>query len=600
MLTCIRSLMPAVTLLLLQFRVVAFYEELFNGSNCQNAKFEEAEKFKNKLLYIPTMLGGGLVANAYKFEFNNGSRLTPQSKDSGFAVKSFVACKAVDKDKHIIQMDKLKSFINETNALFWMNTERASEQEHYGPFVRADPANLCFYYRYKASEYKQLMGIENLKVSFYDDIEIDVNDDEIFVAMIVMELFEGTLDDKIHKSTSDLNKFDIDIPTKIQWTNALPIQVKNLHDIRFSHLDIKPDNIFFRDDMTPILGDFGLAKVINDEQGFEMDSSDSEMNSYYKYEAPEVTDNVPVRSSFADVYSLAVVIFQLWNGNIPSEFLDKSSIHSAKQSHRKLILEFCSNEKIIIYNNIESNYILNRFIYCSAYDNIIKSMLKDLKFEEKAKTIIPENTLGGKRLGFALLASLNEMKRKIDLSNPERPNIHVVVQKMSEATHKAIQMYNQILPIINKVILAFYNTEAIEEQLYDLNSEMMIDTIQNNKNYLNNLQKLDEYFTNVLTYVKEILPTHQTAFIQDNKAIISYVEDFTNLNPYDELKSDGELKDNLIQQVEGEKILKLENSKAVEMYLGDEHTRIDNWFTTSKIYRLKENSDLTQSYRLVI
>jgi serine/threonine protein kinase len=81
------------------------------------------------------------------------------------------------------------------------------------------------------------------------------------------------------------------------------------------HRDLKPDNIYFREDGTPVVGDFGLCFV--DEEG-QLTNTEEVVGSRF-YCAPELRDGRPPRGvpeKVADVYSLGKVLYWMLTGKI--------------------------------------------------------------------------------------------------------------------------------------------------------------------------------------------------------------------------------------------------------------------------------------------
>jgi serine/threonine protein kinase len=84
------------------------------------------------------------------------------------------------------------------------------------------------------------------------------------------------------------------------------------HDI--VHCDIKPENIFLREDGTPVLGDFGICFV--DDDGTRLTLTDEGAGSRF-YCAPELRDGrleEGVAATAADVYSLGKVLYWMLSG----------------------------------------------------------------------------------------------------------------------------------------------------------------------------------------------------------------------------------------------------------------------------------------------
>lgn len=85
------------------------------------------------------------------------------------------------------------------------------------------------------------------------------------------------------------------------------------HARGFVHRDVKPENILFRDDETPLLSDFGIAKA--------MDSSTQMTNvglavGTPRYMSPEQAMGKEVGTR-SDLYSLGVVLYEMLTGKRP-------------------------------------------------------------------------------------------------------------------------------------------------------------------------------------------------------------------------------------------------------------------------------------------
>jgi serine/threonine protein kinase/tetratricopeptide (TPR) repeat protein len=94
--------------------------------------------------------------------------------------------------------------------------------------------------------------------------------------------------------------------------------VQHAHQNRVIHRDLKPSNIIISDEGHPYIVDFGLAKVIlEDEQGPTI-SMDGETVGTPAYMSPEQAagrvDEVDTRT---DIYSLGVILFNLLTGESP-------------------------------------------------------------------------------------------------------------------------------------------------------------------------------------------------------------------------------------------------------------------------------------------
>lgn len=153
-----------------------------------------------------------------------------------------------------------------------------------------------------ANEYTlmaKLKGTSNI-VSYEDHILKEHDDGIGWDILIRMELLTPLYK---HISNTKMTKRDI-IKLGIDMCNALELCEKN-HII---HRDIKPENIFISPNGDYKLGDFGVARTM------EESISGLSKKGTYLYMAPEVYRGEHYGST-VDIYSLGIVLYKLLNNN---------------------------------------------------------------------------------------------------------------------------------------------------------------------------------------------------------------------------------------------------------------------------------------------
>ncbi len=93
------------------------------------------------------------------------------------------------------------------------------------------------------------------------------------------------------------------------------------------HRDIKPENIMFRHDSTPVLVDFGIARVY--DASLQMTGSDVIIGTVY-YMSPEQCNAEKDVDGRSDIYSLGVVLYEMFTGVKP---YNKGGIVAILQQH---------------------------------------------------------------------------------------------------------------------------------------------------------------------------------------------------------------------------------------------------------------------------
>jgi serine/threonine-protein kinase PpkA len=85
------------------------------------------------------------------------------------------------------------------------------------------------------------------------------------------------------------------------------------HSRRVIHRDIKPANILFRRDGTPVLTDFGLARMVDSQTRFTKTGT---IMGTPAYMSPEQCRGKKA-NHMSDIYNLGVVLFEMLTGGLP-------------------------------------------------------------------------------------------------------------------------------------------------------------------------------------------------------------------------------------------------------------------------------------------
>jgi serine/threonine protein kinase len=105
-----------------------------------------------------------------------------------------------------------------------------------------------------------------------------------------------------------------------RWLPSVAAALDHVHSRGVVHRDVKPANIFFDTESRAYLGDFGIAKVIDDDLAEESEhsltSTGGEIGTY-PYMGPEFFRKPRVLSGAYDQYALAVSVYEMICGRRP-------------------------------------------------------------------------------------------------------------------------------------------------------------------------------------------------------------------------------------------------------------------------------------------
>jgi eukaryotic-like serine/threonine-protein kinase len=124
--------------------------------------------------------------------------------------------------------------------------------------------------------------------------------------MIVEYVPGGSLADR-------LNQGPVDQPTALRYLRGVAAGLDYAHAHGIVHRDVKPANVLLESDDTPVLADFGLAKLL---QGSSLKSMTGVTTGTPAYMAPEQVTGGKVGPA-ADRYSLATIAYEMLTGVIP-------------------------------------------------------------------------------------------------------------------------------------------------------------------------------------------------------------------------------------------------------------------------------------------
>jgi serine/threonine-protein kinase PpkA len=158
-----------------------------------------------------------------------------------------------------------------------------------------------------------------------ENVERFLNEGRIIASLNhpnVITIFDiGTASDWLYMSMEFIEGGDLRqrMRTPITHVEAVDIVMKVgsglsvAHKKGIVHRDVKPGNILFRKDATPVLSDFGIAKQLTVDQ--ELTATGIFLGSP-NYMAPEQAEAGPIDGR-ADIYSLGIIFYEMLTGLKP-------------------------------------------------------------------------------------------------------------------------------------------------------------------------------------------------------------------------------------------------------------------------------------------
>ena len=116
--------------------------------------------------------------------------------------------------------------------------------------------------------------------------------------------------------TTHANNSSLDRRARVELIVAAARAVQHAHDAGIVHRDLKPENVIVREDGTPCVLDFGIARVASDADNFPTLTQTGQVLGTFAYMAPEQAHGGKVDER-ADQFALGAMLYELLTGELP-------------------------------------------------------------------------------------------------------------------------------------------------------------------------------------------------------------------------------------------------------------------------------------------
>jgi serine/threonine-protein kinase len=199
------------------------------------------------------------------------------------------------------------------------------------------------------------------------------------IPYLIMEYVDGTPIDQY------CNKNDLSITERLELFKAVCRAVQHAHNNLIIHRDLKPDNILITEQEQVKILDFGIAKLLDNEEDSDENITRTQARILTpKYAAPEqfTGQNITLHT---DIYALGVLLYKLLTNTHPFDFNNKDITEIEKIIKEKNPLKPSSRKGAgkELQGDLEAIILKAMRKEKSARYNSVAELLEDLqRFEE--------------------------------------------------------------------------------------------------------------------------------------------------------------------------------------------------------------------------
>ncbi len=187
----------------------------------------------------------------------------------------------------------------------------------------------------------------------------------------------------------------MDRATVLRFLRGIAAGLDYAHSQGIVHRDVKPANVLLERDETPVLADFGLAKML---AGSSVKSMTGVTTGTPAYMAPEQVAGQQVGPA-ADRYSLATIAYEMLTGSIPFEGLGVlellyAHVHQDPARPSELKAELSESVDAVILRGLAKEP-KSRWGSCEAFVNALAAALGAKIASPVERTIVAPPPVGG-------------------------------------------------------------------------------------------------------------------------------------------------------------------------------------------------------------
>ena len=268
----------------------------------------------------------------------------------------------------------------------------------------------------------------------------------------------------------------------LDWFTQVCLAIKHIHDRKILHRDIKSQNIFLMKNGQIKLGDFGIAKCLNQT----IDKAKTYVGTPY-YLSPEIINSQPYDFK-SDIWSLGVLLYEMCALKMPFDAsnLPQLYIKIINCNYQPLSNNFSDELKILVKDLLNETSIKRPNIGEVLNYPIIKSRIRKFLNKEEYEAEFSHTILHKFILSSSDEKTNNKKKdqNSNNISNNKKNNYHYFKNELEKANNnidflkKNLEGKSNQLNINNNRIKQNYNSN------YNRNKKAKIN---NSKNYNNDL-----------------------------------------------------------------------------------------------------------------